>query len=86
VIDWGALGVGDPATELLPAWSLFRGASRDAYRRAIGFDDATWRRGRGLALSIAIVALPYYRDTLGERAERARDVLREVLADHERDE
>src|SRR5262249_39333389 len=49
VIDWGCLGVGDPATELLPAWNLFRGASRDAYRAALGLDDATWARGRAFA-------------------------------------
>ena len=46
VIDWGGLGVGDPATELLPAWNLFRGVSREAYREALGFDGATWARGR----------------------------------------
>ena len=81
VIDWGGLGVGDPATELLPAWNLFRGPSREAYREALGFDDATWARGRGLALSTSIVALPYYDDTLPVRANRARAVIREVLAD-----
>src|SRR5262245_30654957 len=82
VIDWGGLGVGDPATELLPAWSLFRGASRETYRQALGFDDATWARGRGLALSTSIVALPYYNDTLPVRANHARTVIHEVLADH----
>jgi aminoglycoside phosphotransferase (APT) family kinase protein len=85
VIDWGGLGVGDPATELLPAWALFRGASREAYREALGFDDATWARGRGLALSTSIVALPYYKDTIPVRAKRARAVIREVLADQERE-
>jgi aminoglycoside phosphotransferase (APT) family kinase protein len=84
VIDWGGLGVGDPAIELLPAWNLFRGASRAAYREALGFDDATWARGRGLALSTSIVALPYYNDTIPVRARRAADVIRHVLADHER--
>ena len=83
VIDWGGLGVGDPATELLPAWNLFRGASRDVYREALGFDDATWARGRGLALSTAIVALPYYEDTIPIRARHAKDVIDEVLADQE---
>lgn len=83
VIDWGGLGVGDPATELLPAWNLFRGASRRAYREALGLDDATWARGRGLALSTAIVALPYYDRTLPIRAAQARAVIREVLADQE---
>jgi aminoglycoside phosphotransferase (APT) family kinase protein len=85
VIDWGGLGVGDPATELLPAWNLFRGVSRDAYREALGFDDATWARGRGLALSTSIVALPYYKHTIPIRAKRATDVIREVLADQERE-
>jgi aminoglycoside phosphotransferase (APT) family kinase protein len=85
VIDWGGLGVGDPATELLPAWNLFRGTSREAYRKALGFDDATWARGRGLALSTAIVALPYYVDTIPVRAKRAKAVIREVLADQERE-
>lgn len=85
VIDWGGLGVGDPATELQPAWNLFRGASRDAYREALGFDDATWARGRGLALSVSIVALPYYKDTSPSMVKCANDVLREVLADQERE-
>ena len=86
VIDWGGLGVGDPATELLPAWNLFRGESRAAYREALGFDDATWARGRGLAVSTAIVALPYYNETIPVRASRAQEVIREVLSDHEREQ
>ena len=84
VIDWGCLGVGDPAIELLPAWNLFRGASRRAYREALGLDDATWARGRGLALSTSIVALPYYAKTIPIRAQRAADVITEVLADQGR--
>ena len=84
VIDWGGLGVGDPATELQPAWSLFRGESRAAYREALGLDDATWARGRGLALSVAIVALPYYRGTNPAMVRQAEHVLGEVLADHAR--
>lgn len=84
VIDWGGLAIGDPAADCLPAWNLFRGQSRDAYRVALGCDDATWARGRGLALSIAIVALPYYVETIPSRAERAREVINEVLDDLER--
>ncbi|HKI74134.1 MAG TPA: aminoglycoside phosphotransferase family protein [Pseudomonadales bacterium] len=79
VIDWGGLGIGDPAIECLPAWNLFRGESRQAYREALGFDDATWARGRGLALSTAIVALPYYIDKIPVRAAHAREIINEVL-------
>ncbi|MFL6116599.1 MAG: aminoglycoside phosphotransferase family protein [Catenulispora sp.] len=59
VIDF-APGIGDPAVNLLPAWNLFSGEAREAFRTALGVDDATWERGRGWALSVALVALPYY--------------------------
>jgi aminoglycoside phosphotransferase (APT) family kinase protein len=59
VIDF-APGAGDPAVDLLPAWNLFQGEAREAFRTALAVDDATWERGRGWALSIALVALPYY--------------------------
>jgi aminoglycoside phosphotransferase (APT) family kinase protein len=83
VIDFGGLAVGDPATELLPAWNLFQGESREAFRRASRMDDATWARGRGLALSVALVALPYYRNTNPVIVQWARHMIDEVLADHE---
>ncbi|MCI0776918.1 MAG: aminoglycoside phosphotransferase family protein [Chloroflexi bacterium] len=82
VIDWGGLAVGDPCYELQPAWNLFRGESRDAYRKALAFDDATWRRGRGFVLSTAIVALPYYLNTNPVIVKMARYMIDEVLADH----
>jgi hypothetical protein len=60
-------------------------ASREAYREALGFDDTTWARGRGLALSTSIVALPYYNDTIPVRAKHAKAVIREVLVDQQRE-
>jgi aminoglycoside phosphotransferase (APT) family kinase protein len=63
VIDWGSLSVGDPATELLFAWMVLDPPSRTLFRELIGVDDATWLRGRGWALSMALIALPYYWDT-----------------------
>ncbi len=84
VIDWGGLGVGDPAVELLPAWNLFAGESRQAFRTSLQVDDATWLRGRGLALSMALIALDYYRDTNPAIVRWARHTMREVLDDHVR--
>jgi aminoglycoside phosphotransferase (APT) family kinase protein len=63
VIDFGAAGIGDPACDLMAAWSILPAAGRDRLRAAIGVDDATWLRGRGWALSQAVIALPYYRLT-----------------------
>jgi aminoglycoside phosphotransferase (APT) family kinase protein len=62
VIDWGACGVGDPAIEMEPAWSLFPPDARQAYRDALGVDDATWERGKGWVLT-GVFGIPYYRDT-----------------------
>jgi aminoglycoside phosphotransferase (APT) family kinase protein len=47
VIDFGGLGVGDPAPDLMIAWNLFAGESRRAFREALGVDGATWARGGG---------------------------------------
>jgi aminoglycoside phosphotransferase (APT) family kinase protein len=60
VIDWGSMGVGDPACDVMVAWKLHSSAARDAFREALPVDDATWDRARGWAVSQAIAALAYY--------------------------
>jgi aminoglycoside phosphotransferase (APT) family kinase protein len=82
VIDFGGLGVGDPACDLIAAWALFSGESRDVFRSALSVDDATWARGRGHALSQALIFVPYYLDTNPVGVRGARRTIDEVLADH----
>ena len=60
VIDWGAMGVGDPACDVMVAWKLHSPAARDAFREALPTDAATWERARGWALSQAVAILAYY--------------------------
>jgi aminoglycoside phosphotransferase (APT) family kinase protein len=84
VIDFGGLGVGDPACDIFVAWDLFSAETRDTFRAALSVDDATWARGRGWALSFALIALPYYLDTNAEIVGIAQRMLGEVLAEHER--
>jgi aminoglycoside phosphotransferase (APT) family kinase protein len=60
VIDWAAMGIGDPACDVMVAWKLHSSAARDAFREALPTDDATWERARGWALSQAVAALAYY--------------------------
>ena len=83
VIDFGGLGVGDPAADLAVAWNLLPAAVRNDFRRAVQVDDATWERGRGWALSIALIQLPYYQTTNPVLAAGARHTIAQVLADHE---
>jgi aminoglycoside phosphotransferase (APT) family kinase protein len=83
VIDFGTLGIGDPACDLMVAWNLFTAGARAEFRGAVGVDDATWMRGRGWALSVALIALPYYRSSNPVLAGIARHVIAEVLAEGE---
>jgi len=52
-----------------------------ALGKELEVDDETWARGRGWALSIALIALPYYKETNPGLAGTARHLITEVLAD-----
>jgi aminoglycoside phosphotransferase (APT) family kinase protein len=60
VIDFGGLGIGDPACDLTIAFTLMSAGSRAAFRAALGVDDATWTRGRGWALTTGLNAYTSY--------------------------
>lgn len=84
VIDFGGLGLGDPACDLMVAWNLLSADIREDFRAALPVDDATWARGRGWALSVGLIALPYYQTSNPALAGIARRTIAEVLADVER--
>ncbi len=60
VIDFGGLGVGDPARDLMIAFTLLSPETRAAFRTALNVDDATWLRGRGWALATGLNAYTSY--------------------------
>ena len=93
VIDFGCSAVGDPACDLVMAWTFLAGESREAFRRILRLDDATWARGRGWALWKALITLAHgkmKRSDADAAARRfgwrsdARSVIDEVIADHRR--
>ncbi len=81
VIDFGAAGVGDPAADVVPAWSVFGPAGRAAYRAALAVDDGTWNRARGYALHQAALIIPYYRETNPDFVAMATRTVEQVIAD-----
>lgn len=56
VIDFGELGVGDPASDLIIAFTLLSAGTRETFRAALGVDETTWTRGRGWALATGLNA------------------------------
>ena len=55
VIDFGCSAVGDPACDLVMAWTFFDDESRSVFRDALNLDERTWDRGRGWALWKAVI-------------------------------
>ncbi len=82
VIDFGGLGVGDPACDVMAAWLFLSAENRAVFRALLQVDDATWARGRGWALSFGLIALPYYQATNPVLAGTARRAINEALTDH----
>jgi len=81
VIDFGGVGVGDPAADVIAAWSVFGRAGRGVFRAALEVDDGTWERARGFALHQAALIVPYYGETNPGFVASARRTIEEVLAD-----
>lgn len=63
VIDFGGLGRGDPARDLMMAFTLLEGRARHAFREALAVDEATWARGRGRSLIGGVLAYRAYAAT-----------------------
>ena len=81
VIDFGGVGVGDPAADVIAAWSVFSHTGRGVFRDALDDDDATWNRARGFALHQAAMIIPYYTETNPRFVAMAKRTVEEVLAD-----
>ena len=79
VIDSG-YGVGDPACDLMPGWTLFRGKTRQRFFEDVGLDEATRIRARGWALAPAFIGLHYY-DAVPHLRANARLSIEGALAD-----
>jgi aminoglycoside phosphotransferase (APT) family kinase protein len=81
VIDWGCLGIGDPACDVMVAWKVLSEDTRHVFRDELSVDDSTWERARGWALSQAVGALSYFTlETNPVLVSEARRWLAEVLA------
>lgn len=82
VIDFGSCGVGDPACDLVIAWTFLEGESRTAFRAALPLDAATWARARGWALWKALITLAQAPGINPAGQDTARKVIEDLLAEH----
>ncbi|APS23762.1 phosphotransferase [Streptomyces sp. Tue 6075] len=81
VIDFGCTGLADPAVDLIAAWYLLTAGARQTFRTAVAADEAAWARGRGWALSIALLELAHYRESNPVMARIAAHVIGEIVGE-----
>lgn len=82
VIDFGNLGVGDPACDLAMTWTMFENGSREAFRSMLPLDAGTWARGRGWVLWKALIIAAGLTTSNAYEASRSWRIIEEVLDDH----
>jgi aminoglycoside phosphotransferase (APT) family kinase protein len=90
VIDFGCAAVGDPACDLVMAWTFFPAQAAAGFRRGLPLDEATWTRARGWALWKALITLGGKHGHDGGQAESRRfgwrytprQVISRIIADH----
>ncbi|MGJ3264513.1 MAG: aminoglycoside phosphotransferase family protein [Salinarimonas sp.] len=80
VIDFGAMGIGDPACDLVPAWTVLDGPARATFREVVALDDETWVRARGWALWKAAITRSG-RGRSDPAARAAESVIEAILRD-----
>ena len=81
VLDFGHPGIGDPALDFGPAWTILTKACREDFREAVSATPGDWERARGFALFQALLIIPYYRDTNPGFAATAIRTISEILGD-----
>jgi aminoglycoside phosphotransferase (APT) family kinase protein len=83
VIDFGCMAIGDPACDLVIAWTLLKNESRKLFKAEVNLDADTWARARGWALWKATFDLYHLADKTAPAALKQMYVIHEILNDSE---
>ena len=82
VLDFGSSAVGDPACDLVIAFTFLDPSGRAVFRRLIGADRAMWARARGWAAWKALIIVSGMAQTSPRETAHQMRTLEIVLADH----
>lgn len=80
VIDFGCMAIGDPACDLVIAWTFLNDESREIFKsHLIGMDTNTWARARGWCLWKSLITLAKYDDKKSLQASKMLYIINEIL-------
>lgn len=81
IIDFGLAGIGDPACDLMVAWTLLDTKARAVFKTTVQIDEDSWMRAKGWAFYLGVMGYPYYKLSNPVFAAIAKRSLDEVLLD-----
>lgn len=79
VIDFGCTAVGDPACDLVIAWTYLSGKARAIFMNEMNMDQATWLRARAWALWKATYELCQFKDQHSSEALFQKRIINDVI-------
>lgn len=80
VIDFGNCAVGDPACDLVLAWTYFDDDSRESFRSNLDIDNDTWDRARAWALWKALFRMSSSLELRDEEFYAAKHLVGKILS------
>ncbi|HXH55564.1 MAG TPA: aminoglycoside phosphotransferase family protein, partial [Gammaproteobacteria bacterium] len=81
IIDFGGMALGDPACDLVIAWTFLQGKARETFIKEMALDEDTWLRARGWALWKATFELCQIDDKNDQTLRLQREIISNVLAE-----
>ena len=82
VIDFGSCATGDPACDLVIAWTMLEGEAREVFKRSMSLDAGTWQRARGWALWKAAITLAGPSGADSAVSASAKSVIQALAGEH----
>jgi aminoglycoside phosphotransferase (APT) family kinase protein len=81
IIDFGGIGVGDPACDLVISWTFLEGRSREIFHDYMELDTDTWTRARGWALWKATFELCNREDKNDQESIKQKHIIEDILSE-----
>ncbi len=79
IIDFGGMAVGDPACDLVIAWTFLDEKSRQVFKEILSLDNDTWLRAKAWALWKATYELCQIQDKNSVGALKQKKIINEVM-------
>lgn len=82
IIDFGCMGIGDPACDLVIAWTYLDAHGRNIFRKNLQLDKQVWHRARAWALWKVCITLAAMTDKQSADALKQQCIIDTVISEH----